>query len=96
MEFENLLICSIVIVAYTRLGTYLAARITTHLHIEEGRYQQLRRKNGRPNPERKFFFFFQFQAVSNVLLAIPFFIIAMNPTPHLYTLEYAGAALYGL
>jgi|SRR6185312_7053950 len=92
-ELRKLLICSMVIIAYARLGTYLVIRITKHLDIEEGRYQQLR-KEWAPNPERKFFFFFQFQAISNILLAVPFFIIAMNTTPQLCVLEYAGAALW--
>ena len=92
-ELRKLLICSMVIIAYARLGTYLVIRITRHLDIEEGRYQQLRREWA-PNPERKFFFFFEFQAISNVLLAVPFFIIAMNIGQHIVALEYAGTALW--
>jgi steroid 5-alpha reductase family enzyme len=92
-EERKLLICSMVIIAGTRLGTYLAARITKHLHVEEGRYQQLR-KEWAPNAERKFFFFFQFQAISNVILAVPFFIIALNTNPEISPIEYAGAALW--
>lgn len=92
-ENRKLLICSMVILAGIRLGTHLAIRITKHLDVEEGRYQQLR-KEWVPNPERKFFFFFQFQAISNVLLAIPFFIIAINPNPELSIFEFAGAGLW--
>ncbi len=92
-ETRKLLICGMVIIAGLRLGTYLTIRITKHLDVEEGRYQQLR-KEWAPNPERKFFFFFQFQAISNVLLAVPFFIITQNTSPQLSPLEYAGAGLW--
>ncbi len=90
---RKLLICSMVFIAYLRLGTYLLVRITSHIDDEEGRYKQLR-KEWAPHPDRKFFWFFQFQAISNVLLAIPFFIIAVNTDPELYALEYVGAVLW--
>ncbi len=92
-ETRKLLICGMVIIAGARLGTHLLIRITKHLNEEEGRYQQLR-KEWAPNPDRKFFFFFQFQAISNVLLAVPFFIIALNTKAELSALEYAGAAVW--
>ncbi len=92
-ETRKLLICGMVIIAGARLGTHLLIRITKHLNEEEGRYQQLR-KEWAPNPDRKFFFFFQFQAISNVLLAVPFFIIALNTKAELSPLEYAGVALW--
>ena len=92
-ETRKNVICGMVIVAGLRLGTYILIRTTRHLHEEEGRYQQLRRE-WVPNPDRRFFWFFQMQAISNVLLAIPFFIITMNTAPGLSPFEYAGAALW--
>lgn len=92
-ETRKLLICGMVIVAGARLGTHLLIRITKQLNEEEGRYRQLR-KEWAPNPDRKFFFFFQFQAISNVLLAIPFFIITLNTKAGLSALEYAGVTLW--
>jgi steroid 5-alpha reductase family enzyme len=92
-ETRKLLICGMVIVAGIRLGTHLAIRITKHLDVEEGRYQQLR-KEWAPNSERKFFFFFQFQAISNVILAVPFFVITLNTNASLLPLEYGGAGLW--
>jgi steroid 5-alpha reductase family enzyme len=92
-EARKLLICGMVIIAGTRLGTHLALRITRHLDVEEGRYQQLR-KEWAPSAERKFFFFFQFQAISNVLLAMPFFVITFNTKTELSPYEYAGTALW--
>src|SRR5476651_788505 len=92
-ETRKLLICGMVIIAGVRLGTHLAVRIIKHLDEEEGRYKQLR-KEWAPNPERKFFFFFQFQAISNVLLAVPFFISCLNTKTVLSPLEYAGFILW--
>jgi steroid 5-alpha reductase family enzyme len=34
------------------------------------------------------------QSLSNVFLAIPYFIIALNPEPHLSVLEYIGAGMW--
>jgi steroid 5-alpha reductase family enzyme len=90
---RRILICSMVILAGSRLGIHLLIRITRHLNEEEGRYQQLR-KEWAPRPDRKFFWFFQAQAVSNVFLAIPFFIITANPEPALSGWEIAGALLW--
>lgn len=90
---RKLLICSMVVVAGIRLGTHLAIRIIKHLDEEEGRYQQLR-KEWAPNPDQKFFWFFQFQAISNVLLAVPFFIISINTRAGLSLLEQAATGLW--
>jgi len=92
-ETRKLLICGMVIVAGARLGTHLAMRVLKHLHEEEPRYAQLR-KEWAPNAEKRFFFFFQFQGISNVLLAIPFFIITLNTNTQLLPLEYAGTGLW--
>jgi steroid 5-alpha reductase family enzyme len=90
---RRILICSMVILAGSRLGIHLLIRITRHLNEEEGRYQQLR-KEWAPRPDRKFFWFFQAQAVSNVFLAIPFFIVTANTEPSLSGWEIAGALLW--
>jgi steroid 5-alpha reductase family enzyme len=90
---RKVLICSMVFIAGLRLSTHLAVRVIKHLNEEEGRYQQLR-SEWQPHPDRKFFWFFQFQAFSNVLLAVPFFIIAINKAPRLSVLEYGGFVLW--
>jgi steroid 5-alpha reductase family enzyme len=90
---RRLLICGMVILAGSRLGRHLFIRITRHIHEEEGRYQQLR-KEWAPHPDRKFFWFFQAQAASNVFLAIPFFIITANTSATLSCWEIAGAVLW--
>jgi steroid 5-alpha reductase family enzyme len=90
---RRMLICGMIAIAGFRLGTHLMNRVVGHLDEEEGRYKQLR-KEWAPNPDRKFFWFFQMQAVSNVFLAIPFFIVVINTDPQLSILEYIGAGLW--
>src|ERR1700750_1382285 len=94
-EPRKLLICGMVVVAGFRLGTHLALRVLKHLREEEPRYAHIRKEWGK-NAEPKMFGFFQMQAVSNVLLAIPFFIIALNKTTQILWIEYAGAALWAI
>ena len=84
------LVCLLAAVWSLRLGFYLTIRVGSHLDVEEGRYKQLRLEWN----ETKFFFFFQMQAFSNVMLAIPFFVIALNPEPHMSAIEYIGAGLW--
>ncbi|TND07670.1 MAG: hypothetical protein FD123_2989 [Bacteroidetes bacterium] len=76
-----------------RLGIYLLIRVGSHLKEEEGRYKQLRRE-WVPNPDFKFFIFFQAQALSCVFLAAPFFLVAMNKAPQMTILEYIGAGMW--
>jgi len=90
---RKILICSMILVWSMRLGIYLLIRVGSHLKVEEGRYKRLR-EEWNPNPDRKFFFFFQSQALSNVYLAIPFFLIAFNTKPSFSVLEYAGVIIW--
>ncbi|WP_316804903.1 DUF1295 domain-containing protein [Pedobacter nototheniae] len=92
-ETRKLLICGMFLLAELRLGLHLWQRVIGHLSEEEGRYQQLRKEWGQ-NANRNFFWFFQFQAISNVLLAIPFFIITANPTRSISILEYLGLIIW--
>lgn len=92
-EIRKLLICTLFLLAELRLGIHLWRRVIGHIHEEEGRYQQLRKEWG-AKADRNFFFFFQFQAISNVLLAIPFFIITANAEKNLSFLEYSGVAVW--
>lgn len=83
-------VCILAALWSLRLGFYLLKRVGSHLKEEEGRYKKLREEWN----DTKFFFFFQMQAVSNVMLSIPFFIIALNPEPHMSIVEYIGAGLW--
>jgi steroid 5-alpha reductase family enzyme len=93
MDERKNLVCILTGLWSLRLGIYLLIRVGSHLDQEEGRYKQLR-SEWAPNANFKFFVFFQMQALSNVFLAIPFFIIAINPEPHLSIIEYTGAGLW--
>lgn len=80
-----------------RLGFHLSKRIAKHHPEEDSRYIKLREIwQGRENPA--FFWFFQGQALSVFLLALPFYLIAADPDPAFDTLSIIGAlvALTGL
>ncbi|NYF78611.1 DUF1295 domain-containing protein [Granulicella arctica] len=58
-----------------RLGTHILRRV--HGHAEEGRYAALRQHWGQ-HTGLKFFFFFQAQAILDVLLSLPFLLVAID------------------
>lgn len=91
--FRKTLVCTLVILWSIRLTLHLAARVFAHLNEEEGRYRQLR-KDWAPHVNRTFFFFFQAQALSTVILSVPFFIVAQNQDPVISITEYTGAVLW--
>jgi steroid 5-alpha reductase family enzyme len=94
-ETRKLLICGMFLIAELRLGFHLWRRVIGHLNEEEGRYEQLRKEWGK-DANRNFFFFFQFQAISNVILAIPFFIITANTNTDISILEYIGLGIWAI
>ena len=78
------------------LVTFWGIRLALHLLFdrvigkpEEGRYQALRREWG-GNIKLKFLMFFEFQAVLDVFLSLPFLLACLNPTPEISLLEYTG------
>jgi steroid 5-alpha reductase family enzyme len=60
---------------------------------EEGRYQTLRRKWGTA-ADRNLFFFFQAQAILDVLFALPVLIVSQNATPHWTVWDALGAVIW--
>lgn len=76
-----------------RLGTHLYQRVMGHHPEEDGRYQQLRR-DWADGFARRMFNFFQMQALSVVVLGLPFLLIASNPAVGFHPLEVAGVALW--
>jgi steroid 5-alpha reductase family enzyme len=90
---RKIILCALAALWSLRLGIYLLIRVGSHLEEEEGRYKQLRAEWA-PNANMKFFVFFQMQALSNVFLSIPFFIIALNQDPDISPIEYAGAGMW--
>lgn len=89
-ETRKMIVCGLALLWSLRLALHLATRVLSHLDEEEGRYKQLR-KEWAANLTIKFFFFFQMQAVSNVVLSIPFFVIAVNKNAGISITEYVGA-----
>jgi steroid 5-alpha reductase family enzyme len=81
-----------------RLALHLAGRIIGQ--PEEGRYIKLRESWGRKSSgshaslNLKFFGFFQFQALLNILLCVPVYLVSANTEPQLQTLELVGIALW--
>ncbi|MGJ8697711.1 MAG: DUF1295 domain-containing protein [Verrucomicrobiaceae bacterium] len=63
-----------------RLGYHLAKRIRKHHPTEDSRYQKLR-EVWRGREASAFFWFFQAQALSVLLLALPYFLIARDSSP---------------
>lgn len=92
-ETRKLMVAALASIWSIRLGIYLLIRVGSHLNEEEGRYKQLRAEWA-PHENLKFFIFFQMQALSNVFLAIPFFIIAVNTAPEISIVEYIGAGMW--
>jgi len=95
---QKQIIAALLIGAWSaRLGFHLAKRIAKHHPEEDTRYIKLREVwEGRVNSA--FFWFFQGQALSVFLLALPFYLIAADPDPSFAPLAIAGAivALTGL
>ena len=87
------LIAAMVFVWSVRLGTHLLVRVAGKHPVEDGRYVQLRR-DWEHGFALRMAGFFQLQAASVVLLAIPILAACSNPEPALGGLEWAGAALW--
>ena len=86
------LMAAVMVAAWSlRLGSYLLVR--TVGPPEEGRYLQLRQDWG-ANAPLKFLVFFEFQALLDVLLSLPFLLACLNPRPGLTALELASAGLW--
>jgi steroid 5-alpha reductase family enzyme len=75
-----------------RLAIHLVRRISQE--PEDGRYEQMRRDWLGKNVNLRFLFFFEAQALLDILLSLPVLIAAINPAPQLSVLEYAGIALW--
>jgi steroid 5-alpha reductase family enzyme len=92
---RKIIICGMTLIWSLRLGMYLLIRVGSHLNEEDGRYKKMREEWGE-SANRKLFFFFQAQALSNIYLSMPFFIIAFNKKPGLMVLEYVGIAVWAI
>jgi len=87
------IICSMYVLWSVRLAWHLAARIIGQ--PEEGRYVQLRADWGaKGSINAKFFAFFQFQALLDIVLSIPLLVATANSATELTMLEYIGALIW--
>jgi len=91
-SWRNAILVLMVGVWALRLGGYLFfTRVWRQ--PEEGRYQQIRR-DWKSNIKLKFFFFFEFQGLLDVVLSLPFLLASVNARPQVSTIEYIGVLLW--
>ena len=76
-----------------RLGTFLFWRIYKAHPAEDNRYQNLRKKYA-PRVASNFFWFFQYQAWSVVILSLMFLEISLNASTEISPLEKFGFGLW--
>ncbi len=76
-----------------RLGLYLLLTRVIGAR-EEGRYQELRRQWAGGNIPLRFLMFYEFQALTCVLLSVPFLLAARNPAPELSPLEWIAVGVW--
>ena len=83
------------------MGGVSGLRLAWHIHArghgrpEDGRYATLRREWG-GNIAMKFLFFFLFQGLLDLVLAIPFLVASLNPSAPVARLEWAGVAIWAV
>ncbi len=89
---RSALILGMVTIWGLRLSHLLTMRILRE-KSEDKRYQKLRRDWG-GNINLKFLALFEFEALLDIILAIPFLLIAINPRPVLWPIEILGVAIW--
>ncbi len=91
-SMRQLVIASLVSAWSIRLGSHLYKRVMSHHPEEDSRYRQLR-ADWQSNFVQMMFGFFQLQAVSIVVLSLPFLFPVHNPTPYFSAWEIVGTAI---
>lgn len=86
------IITGMVIFWGVRLATHLSFRIFTH--GEDARYTEFRKDYGDQVDSKFFVRIFQFQAIIDLVLSIPFLIVCIDPNPDIGILEIAGIVLF--
>jgi steroid 5-alpha reductase family enzyme len=86
--------------AMASMAGFWGLRLAAHLLLtrivgqpEEGRYVQLR-KEWKTNLPLRFLFFFEFQALLDVVLSLPFLLACLDTRAPLGTLEKVGAGIW--
>jgi steroid 5-alpha reductase family enzyme len=92
--FERKVLISLIAVVWSiRLGTYLFIRVSHHHPKEDSRYAQLR-TDWSENLKLKMAAFFQLQALTVIVLSLPFYLISSNKTTHIELIEILGFSLW--
>lgn len=90
-EPRKMIVALLVSLWGVRLGGMLLRRLLTE--EEDKRYQKIRASFG-PGANWKFFLFFQFQGLLDVVLAIPFFVMCFSSSGRIASLEWLGIAVW--
>jgi steroid 5-alpha reductase family enzyme len=88
-------IAAVVVLWSCRLGTYLYLRVMGHHPEEDGRYREMRTR-WVTNFAWEMCKFYQIQAVSVVVLAIPFWLATHDTAPSFRVVEYAALGLFAV
>jgi len=86
-------LAALVVIWSLRLGSHLHRRVMSHHPEEDRRYTPMRTRWA-DNFACKMFTFYQQQALSVLILGLPFLLSALNPIAAFHPLEYLGAALW--
>ena len=78
-----------------RLASYLYARVAGQHPAEDSRYVDLRRRWG-ADADRRFFWFFQAQALAAAALSVPFAVAASDPDPMIGALAWTGVLVWAV
>ena len=89
---RKLLILAMVSLWALRLAFLLLRRLSRD-QKEDSRYQKIR-EGWKTNVNLKFLFFFQFQAILDVILSTPFLIVSLNPRIRLSGFELLGILIW--
>ncbi len=92
---RRFLVAGLALAWSARLGTYLYRRVMSHHPVEDGRYVEMRTRWA-ADFRRQMFRFYQFQAVSVVILAAPFLLAVGRPETGLTALDYAALSVFVL
>ncbi len=90
---RRLLVAGLIALWSARLGTYLYKRVMGHHPEEDGRYKAMRIRWA-DNFAAEMFKFYQFQAVSVVILALPFLLALGRTEPRFVALDWIALTLF--
>lgn len=90
-DTRKMIVAILVVLWGVRLGGMLLRRLLTE--TEDKRYQKIRASFG-AGANWKFFFFFQFQALLDIVLAVPFLLMCFSSSGRIAAIEWVGIAVW--